>query len=49
LRLDRRRRVVLIEWGERFPELMAALRIEIHITRTGDEAREVEVIRLPDS
>jgi tRNA threonylcarbamoyladenosine biosynthesis protein TsaE len=41
--------VVLIEWGEKFPELMPALRTEIRLTRTGEETREIEVIRLPDS
>ncbi|MEX2261769.1 MAG: tRNA (adenosine(37)-N6)-threonylcarbamoyltransferase complex ATPase subunit type 1 TsaE [Bryobacteraceae bacterium] len=35
--------VVLIEWGERFPELMPEDRIEIRIRRTGDEEREFEV------
>lgn len=35
--------VVLIEWGERFPELMPADRIEIRLTRTGEEDREIEI------
>ena len=43
-----REAVVLIEWGERFPELLPAESIEIRLTRTGDESREIEVSRLPD-
>jgi tRNA threonylcarbamoyladenosine biosynthesis protein TsaE len=35
--------LVLIEWGERFPELMPAQRTEIRIRRTSDESREIEV------
>jgi len=35
--------LVLIEWGERFPELMPAQRTEVRIRRTGDESREIEV------
>jgi tRNA threonylcarbamoyladenosine biosynthesis protein TsaE len=35
--------VVLIEWGERFPELMPAERVEITITSVGDDAREIQV------
>jgi tRNA threonylcarbamoyladenosine biosynthesis protein TsaE len=35
--------VVLIEWGERFPELMPEHRVEIELTRTGDEEREIVV------
>ena len=34
-----REAVVLIEWGERFPELLPSDRIEIRITSTGDEER----------
>ena len=34
-----RQAVVLIEWGERFPELMPLNRIEIRIEATGDERR----------
>jgi tRNA threonylcarbamoyladenosine biosynthesis protein TsaE len=33
--------VVLIEWGERFPELMPEKRIEIRVTAGEDEAREI--------
>ena len=35
--------VVLIEWGERFPVLLPENRVEIRLTRTGDEQREIEV------
>jgi tRNA threonylcarbamoyladenosine biosynthesis protein TsaE len=35
--------VVLIEWGERFPELMPEKRIEIRLTAREDEAREIRV------
>jgi tRNA threonylcarbamoyladenosine biosynthesis protein TsaE len=35
--------LVLIEWGERFPELMPASRTEIRLHRNPDETREIEV------
>ncbi|HXA49063.1 MAG TPA: tRNA (adenosine(37)-N6)-threonylcarbamoyltransferase complex ATPase subunit type 1 TsaE [Candidatus Acidoferrum sp.] len=35
--------LVLIEWGERFPALMPASRIEIRMRRNPDETREIEV------
>ncbi len=35
--------LVLIEWGERFPELMPTERIEIRIHALADEEREFEV------
>jgi tRNA threonylcarbamoyladenosine biosynthesis protein TsaE len=35
--------LVLIEWGERFPELMPASRIEIRLNRNPDETREIEI------
>jgi tRNA threonylcarbamoyladenosine biosynthesis protein TsaE len=35
--------LVLIEWGERFEELMPAGRTEIHIRTTGNDEREIEV------
>jgi tRNA threonylcarbamoyladenosine biosynthesis protein TsaE len=38
-----RRAVVLIEWGERFPELMPEERIEIRLRGTGEHSREIEV------
>ncbi len=37
--------LVLIEWGERFPELLPRERIEIRLSARGDE-REIEVRRL---
>ena len=36
--------LVLIEWGERFPQLLPARRTEIRIRSVGDEAREIEVV-----
>ena len=36
--------LVLIEWGERFPQLLPAARTEIRIRRLGDEEREIEVV-----
>jgi tRNA threonylcarbamoyladenosine biosynthesis protein TsaE len=38
-----RNAVVLIEWGERFPQQMPPDRIEIHITATGENTRMVMV------
>ena len=38
-----RRAVVLIEWGERFPELMPEERIEIRLRATGECEREIAV------
>jgi tRNA threonylcarbamoyladenosine biosynthesis protein TsaE len=38
-----RRAVVLIEWGERFPELMPEDRIEIRLRATGENSREIEL------
>jgi len=38
-----RRAVVLIEWGERFPELMPEDRIEILLRPTGENSREIEL------
>ena len=35
--------VVLIEWGERFPQLMPEDRIEIRLRATGENSREIEV------
>jgi tRNA threonylcarbamoyladenosine biosynthesis protein TsaE len=35
--------VVLIEWGERFPQLMPAERIEIRLRSVGGDEREIEV------
>ena len=36
--------VVLIEWGERFAELMPEQRIEIRLRTTGENSREIEVL-----
>jgi tRNA threonylcarbamoyladenosine biosynthesis protein TsaE len=36
--------VVLIEWGERFPQLMPAGRIEIRLTALDDDRRKIEVV-----
>ena len=38
-----RKAVVLIEWGERFPRVMPADRIEIRLRATGENSREIEV------
>jgi tRNA threonylcarbamoyladenosine biosynthesis protein TsaE len=38
--------LVLIEWGERFPELMPAARTEIYIRPGENEEREIEVNQL---
>ena len=35
--------LVLIEWGERFPQLMPAERTEIYLRATGNDEREIEV------
>lgn len=35
--------LTLIEWGERFPELWPAARIEVRLTRQADESRRIEV------
>jgi tRNA threonylcarbamoyladenosine biosynthesis protein TsaE len=35
--------LVLIEWGERFPQLLPTQRTEIRIRSTGDDEREIEV------
>jgi len=36
--------VVLIEWGERFPQLLPRQRIEIRLTALNDDRREIEVL-----
>jgi tRNA threonylcarbamoyladenosine biosynthesis protein TsaE len=38
--------LVLVEWGERFPELLPRARIEIHIRHAGEHAREIEITTL---
>ena len=40
--------LVLIEWGERFPKMLPAVRTEIRITSVGDDAREIEVTQRKD-
>lgn len=35
--------LVLIEWGERFPDLLPENRIEIRINQRGEDVREIEV------
>ncbi|MGO9258627.1 MAG: tRNA (adenosine(37)-N6)-threonylcarbamoyltransferase complex ATPase subunit type 1 TsaE [Bryobacteraceae bacterium] len=39
--------IVLIEWGERFPQLMPAARTEIRLRDLGGDEREIEVTTLP--
>jgi tRNA threonylcarbamoyladenosine biosynthesis protein TsaE len=39
--------VVLLEWAERFPELLPAERIEIRIEPQADESRLISVTELP--
>ena len=41
-----REAVVLIEWGERFPELWPDERFEIRLTAYGENAREI-VLQVP--
>ena len=41
-----REAVVLIEWGERFPELMPTDRYEIHLEPTSEDGRDIEVTKL---
>lgn len=38
-----RHALVLIEWGERFPELMPPQRTEIHLRALADDRREITV------
>jgi tRNA threonylcarbamoyladenosine biosynthesis protein TsaE len=38
-----REAVVLIEWGERFPQLLPEARIEIRLRATDDDEREIEI------
>jgi tRNA threonylcarbamoyladenosine biosynthesis protein TsaE len=38
--------LVLIEWGERFPQLMPAERTEIRIRSVGEDLREIEVTQI---
>ena len=38
--------VVLLEWAERFPDLLPAERTEIRIRALEDETREIEILRI---
>jgi len=38
-----REAVVLVEWGERFPALMPARRMEIRLQPEGEDARRIEI------
>jgi len=38
-----REAVVLIEWGERFPQLLPENRIEIRIEALNEESRRIEI------
>lgn len=40
-----REAVVLIEWGERFPQLLPEDRMEIRLEAVGDEGRRIEISR----
>ena len=42
-----REAIVLVEWGERFPDLWPPDRIEIRLAYTDDSAREVRIDGLP--
>ena len=37
------RALLLIEWGERFPEVLPEKRIEIRLTHVGEDLRRIEV------
>jgi tRNA threonylcarbamoyladenosine biosynthesis protein TsaE len=41
-----RRAVVLVEWGERFPELMPEERVEIRLRAVGEGEREIFILPL---
>jgi tRNA A37 threonylcarbamoyladenosine biosynthesis protein TsaE len=36
--------VVLVEWGERFPELMPEERVEITLRAVGGDEREIVIL-----
>ena len=38
--------VVFIEWGERFPELMPAERMEIRLRAIGEQERQIEIVNI---
>ena len=43
-----REAVVLIEWGERFPQLLPDDRIEIRLETVNDESRRIEIVGQAD-
>jgi tRNA threonylcarbamoyladenosine biosynthesis protein TsaE len=36
--------LILVEWGERFPELLPEERVEIRLTDKGEDVRKIEVL-----
>lgn len=44
-----RKAVVLLEWGERFPDLLPAEHIDIRLEALSDERRRIDVTGLPRS
>jgi tRNA threonylcarbamoyladenosine biosynthesis protein TsaE len=44
-----RRAVVLVEWGERFPELMPEERVEITLRAVGENEREIFILPRMDA
>ena len=42
-----REAIVLVEWGERFPDLWPQEHIEIHLAYADDSAREIRIDGLP--
>jgi len=44
-----RQAVTLIEWGERFPELLPAERIEIHLEPCGETRRRITIAAISPS
>ena len=47
--LFEREAVVLIEWGERFPQILPAERTEVRITVAEDDTREIDVQKVTDT
>ena len=41
-----RQAIVLIEWGERFPQFLPAQRTEIRIRATGEQERDIDIQRI---
>jgi tRNA threonylcarbamoyladenosine biosynthesis protein TsaE len=44
-----REAIVLVEWGERFPDQMPSDRIEIRLTATGENTRQIQLACRPAS